>query len=100
MDREAQWLFLSVLSQPEVNAAGMLPLRLRRWASLAGDAADLERAMAALVVNGWLEVDQDTQEAYLPTFFASARSRGALSLRSTRSASATPTGCGRARLST
>src|SRR5690606_9895879 len=69
MDREAQWLFLSVLSQPEVNAAGMLPLRLRRWASLAGDAADLERAMAALVVNGWLEVDQDTQEAYLPTFF-------------------------------
>lgn len=70
LDREAQWLFLVVLSQPEVNAAGMLPLRLRRWATRGSGAGNLGEALASLVDSGWLEVDEDTEEVYLPTFFA------------------------------
>lgn len=71
LNRDAQWLFLVVLSQPEVNAAGMLPLRLRRWESKAGGAGTLNaaQALADLSANGWLEVDEDTEEVYLPTFF-------------------------------
>lgn len=70
LNRDAQWLFLVVLSQPEVDAAGMLPLRLRRWASKAGgEGMDAVQALADLSANGWLEVDEDTEEVYLPTFF-------------------------------
>jgi hypothetical protein len=71
LDRDAQWLFLVILSQPEVTAAGILPLRLRRWAAKAdgGDTVVAARSLASLTREGWLEVDEDTEEVYLPTFF-------------------------------
>ena len=71
LDRDAQWLFLVVLSQPELDPAGMLPLRVRRWARYAAD-MDQGRAHQALTElhnTGWLEVDENTEEVYVPTFF-------------------------------
>lgn len=71
LDRDAQWLFLTVYSQPELDPAGVLPLRVRRWARYAAD-MDESRARAALDElrkTGWLEVDEGTEEVYVPTFF-------------------------------
>jgi HNH endonuclease len=78
MDRTAQWLFLLLYSQPEVNAAGILPLRIRRWAGCAsnGEVEDVSKALAELAASGWIEADLDTEEVYLPTFFAWERIGG------------------------
>ncbi|MFC4006562.1 HNH endonuclease [Nonomuraea purpurea] len=71
LDRSTQWLFLTVYSQPELDPAGVLPLRVRRWTHYAAD-MDESRTRAALdelQKAGWLEVDEETEEVYVPTFF-------------------------------
>lgn len=66
----AQRLYLFLLTQPDLNQAGLVALRTRRWSrsakalnadSLAADLAELETARFVLV-------DEDTEEVLLRTF--------------------------------
>lgn len=66
----AQRLYLFLLTQPDLNQAGLVALRTRRWSraaqgltvdSLAADLAELEVARFVLV-------DEDTEEVLLRTF--------------------------------
>ena len=64
LDVNAQHLYLLLLSQPQLNLAGVLPLQLRKWAScVAGwDIADVATALDRLREDRFVLVDEDTEE--------------------------------------
>jgi hypothetical protein len=70
LSRNAQWTYKFLLSQADLNQAGLIGLRLRRWADsaldvspddLLGDLEELERAR-------WVVVDHDAEEVLVRTF--------------------------------
>lgn len=66
----AQRLYLLLISQPNISAAGCLPLTLRRWSSLAADttAADLEGGLTELEAARYVLTDPDTEELLVRSF--------------------------------
>jgi hypothetical protein len=70
LDVDAQHLYLLLISQPQMNLAGVLPLQTRKWAScVAGwDVSIVEKALHALTDTGFLVVDEDTEEVLVRTF--------------------------------
>ncbi len=66
----AQRMYLLLVSQPEVSACGMLPLRLRRWSALAPDTTegDLRMALKELEEHRFVVVDEDTEELLVRSF--------------------------------
>lgn len=66
-----QWLFFALLSQPELDAAGMILISPRRWSNQASglDVAQIRESLAALHDAGHFVVDGDTEEVYIPAFF-------------------------------
>lgn len=64
LDSDAQLLYLLLVSQPQMNLAGVLPLQLRKWAScVAGwDIADVAKALDRLRDDRFVLVDEDTEE--------------------------------------
>jgi len=71
----AQRLYLLLLTHRELDAAGMLPLLPRRWSQYAADTTreTVRAALDELTAAGWAAIDEDTEELYLPKFFAYAR---------------------------
>lgn len=71
----AQWLYQALTTQPDISAAGTLPLTSRRWADLAADTSvtDILAALEALQASRWVVVDHDTEEVLLRTFIADDR---------------------------
>jgi hypothetical protein len=61
---DAQHLYLLLISQPQMNLAGVLPLQLRKWSScVAGwDIADVAEALGRLRDDRFVLVDEDTEE--------------------------------------
>lgn len=74
LTQEQQRLYLFLISQPNLNHAGLLPLTLRRWARKASDVDDYELRMAldSLEKNGFVEMDQDIEELYVCGYFRHA----------------------------
>ncbi|MEU6057952.1 hypothetical protein [Streptomyces sp. NPDC047097] len=65
-----QRLYLFLISQPNLNHAGLLPMTLRRWARKAAGltASELELQLDALAAAGFIVLDDDTEEILIRTF--------------------------------
>jgi hypothetical protein len=65
-----QRLYLFLLSQPDLSHAGLIPLRLRKWARKSSklDVETLSGHLAALVEARFILVDHDTEELLVRTF--------------------------------
>lgn len=71
---DARWLYLTLLTLPELTAAGTLAFLPARWAHFTGLALpDVERAAGELGEDGWLITDEQEQEAFISGFFASEK---------------------------
>lgn len=67
---DSQWLYFALLSQPNINTAGVLPLQDRRWKKLAKamTAERIEGALDELGAYWYVLVDEDTEEVLIRTF--------------------------------
>jgi len=70
LDQQAQRLYLFLISQPNLNHAGLLDLTLRRWARKAAglSVADLDKLLTALEQARFVVVDDDTEELLIRSF--------------------------------
>jgi hypothetical protein len=70
LEPTAQRLYQFLVSQPNLNHAGLLPLTLRRWAKKAKGltAAALEQDLKALDGARFIVVDEDSEELLIRTF--------------------------------
>jgi hypothetical protein len=69
LESEPQRLYLFLLSQPDLSHAGLLPLRVRRWASKVNGQtiADVQTALGVLSERRFVLVDEDTEELLIRT---------------------------------
>lgn len=69
LDRAHQGMYFFLLSQPNLNHAGLLPLTLRKWAACAaGDTpASVEAALRHLAERRYVVIDWDTEELLVRT---------------------------------
>jgi hypothetical protein len=67
---EAQRLYFLIVSQRELNNAGVVPLMVNKWSrcSAGTTAADIEIALAELEEHRYVVVDRDTEELLVRTF--------------------------------
>lgn len=65
-----QRLYLFLISQPNLNHAGLLDLTLRRWARKARGltSADLEKLLQTLDASRFIVMDEDTEELLIRSF--------------------------------
>lgn len=70
LTQQQQRLYLFLISQPNLNHAGLLPLTLRRWArkSKGLTARELEDHLDSLAVQQFIVLDEDTEELLIRTF--------------------------------
>lgn len=70
LDARAQRTFFLLLTQSEITACGVLPLRAVRWARMAADTtvADVRTDLAILHVARYIVVDEDTEEVLVRSF--------------------------------
>lgn len=72
LDRETQWLYLALSSQPDMDAGGVLPLLERRWSNVLSRGvtiAQIQVLVAELVATGWIYTDDGEQELFVSGFF-------------------------------
>ena len=74
LDEREQRLYLFLISQPNLNHAGLLDLTLRRWATKARylEEADLRRALDVLADRGHIVVDHLDEELFVCGYFRHA----------------------------
>lgn len=67
---EAQRLFFLVISQREMNNAGVIPLMISKWArrSKHTTVADIEKPLAELIEHRYFVVDEATEELFVRSF--------------------------------
>jgi len=71
LPRDAQWLYVLLVSQPQITHCGVLQIPRRGWAALSADednAEAIERATRILVERRFLVLDDDTDEILVRTF--------------------------------
>lgn len=70
LDEREQRLYLFLISQPNLNHAGLLPLTLRRWSRKAKGltSAELEKRLQALETARFIVLDDDTEELLIRSF--------------------------------
>lgn len=70
LTQEQQRLYLFLISQPNLNHAGLLPLTLRRWARKAAGLtpSELDKHLASLHAERFIVVDDDTEELLIRSF--------------------------------
>jgi len=70
MRGSAQRLFMFLLSQPDLSHAGLVPMRVNRWAKKAEDStpATVRDDLAYLDERGFVVADDDTEEVLIRTF--------------------------------
>ncbi|MFJ2630902.1 hypothetical protein ACIO6U_02920 [Streptomyces sp. NPDC087422] len=70
LDERGQRLYLFLISQPNLNHAGLLDLTLRRWARKASGltVAELEERIAELAKARFVVVDEGTEELLIRSF--------------------------------
>jgi hypothetical protein len=71
---DVQRLYLFLISQPNLNHAGLLPLTVRRWAGKAGGLNEhgLRKSLASLEESGFAAVDESAEELYVCGYFRHA----------------------------
>lgn len=69
LDQAAQRMFMFLLSQPDLSHAGLLPMRVNRWAKKAGDlsARAVRATLDTLAACDFVVVDEDTEEVLIRT---------------------------------
>lgn len=69
LPRRAQGTYMFLLSQANLNHAGLLPLTVKRWAMTAGDCsvAEVEEDLAHLEAADYIVIDRDTEELLIRT---------------------------------
>lgn len=69
MQGSAQRMFMFLLSQPDLSHAGLLPMRVNRWAKKAADLTPdiVQDELAYLVDQKFVVVDGDTEEVLIRT---------------------------------
>lgn len=66
---EARYVYIFLLSQPDLNAAGVLPLTIRRWAAKLGiTVTALDSALSLLDQREYAVIDDGTEELLVRTF--------------------------------
>jgi hypothetical protein len=67
LPQSAQWLYMFLLSQDDLEYSGLIPLRPRRWTSSASDLSPegLHRDLAVLQTARFIVVDLDTDEVFV-----------------------------------
>ncbi|MDN5854343.1 MAG: hypothetical protein L0K86_16115 [Actinomycetia bacterium] len=67
---DAQRLYFLLLSQRELNNAGVMPVMVNKWArcSAGTTSGDVEKALAELAEHRYVLVDWDTEELFVRTF--------------------------------
>lgn len=75
LSADAQWAYDMLLSHPDRNAAGLLPLTPKKWLKLSADmtAERLDRALAELDDAGFIVLDDETQEVLIRAFVRVAK---------------------------
>lgn len=70
LSRDAQWAYMLLLSQPQINNCGVLPLVTKRWSGFAAetDLDDIWAALAELEEARFVVCDRDTEEVLIRTF--------------------------------
>ncbi|MEU9415211.1 hypothetical protein [Streptomyces sp. NPDC048272] len=70
LDPAEQRLYMFLISQPNLNHAGLLDLTLRRWARKARGltSADLEKLLQTLDARRFIVMDEDTEELLIRSF--------------------------------
>jgi hypothetical protein len=70
LSAEAQRLYLFLISQPNLNHAGLLPLTLKRWSLKAGGLTPgiLRAQLAVLAERRFIVIDEDTEELLVRSF--------------------------------
>lgn len=70
MDEREQRLYLFLISQPNLNHAGLLDLTLRRWSRKARGltSAELEKLLQALEAARFIVMDDETEELLIRSF--------------------------------
>ncbi|MFD8144759.1 hypothetical protein [Streptomyces sp. NPDC059708] len=70
LEEREQRLYLFLISQPNLNHAGLLDLTLRRWARKARSllSADLEKLLQNLEAARFIVMDEDTEELLIRSF--------------------------------
>lgn len=70
LSADAQWVFMMVLSQPDLNLCGVVAYRPRYWAGLATglSVARVRKAAAALERTHFVVIDADTDELWVTSF--------------------------------
>jgi hypothetical protein len=70
LTQQQQRLYLFLISQPNLNHAGLLPLTLRRWArkAMGLTAAELDEHLDALAKAHFIVLDEDTEELLIRSF--------------------------------
>lgn len=70
LDPQEQRLYLFLISQSNLNHAGLLPLTLRRWARKARGltSAELEKQLQTLADARFIVTDEDTEELLIRSF--------------------------------
>jgi hypothetical protein len=70
LTQQQQRLYLFLISQPNLNHAGLLPLTLRRWARKATGltAGELDEHLDALAKAHFIVLDDDTEELLIRSF--------------------------------
>lgn len=70
LSTEAQWLYMQLISQPNLSSCGVLPLQITKWAKGSGDMT-AERIIAAgreLANERMIFSDSDTEEVLIRTY--------------------------------
>jgi hypothetical protein len=70
LDESPQRAYILLVTQPDISAAGVLPLRLRRWADMSADSSvdSLTRALKVLEAGRFIVVDWDVEELLVRSF--------------------------------
>lgn len=66
----AQWVYIMLISQPDISAAGVLPLALKRWSARAKDCSPelIMGALRELAEHRFVVFDENTEEVLVRTF--------------------------------
>lgn len=67
---DEQWLYDHLLTQANINNAGVLPLQVRKWARGSADMTmeRIDQALVGLASKGFVLYDTDTEETLVRTF--------------------------------
>lgn len=70
LDGEAQRVYLLLVTQPNISAAGVLPMTVGRWAALASDttAGQIRNALQRLTARHFIVTDDETEEVFARSF--------------------------------